>query len=66
MWDIEDEARRRAAVAAGAGEDAVPAPRVVGGYPPTPGFDERAHLEAVISHGAPPIPILRRILLGED
>jgi uncharacterized protein (DUF885 family) len=66
MWDLEDAARRRAALAAGAGEDAVPAPRVVGGYPETPGFDERAHLEAVIAHGAPPIPILRRILLGED
>jgi uncharacterized protein (DUF885 family) len=66
MWDLEDVARRRAAVAAGAGEDAVPAPRVVGGYPETPGFDERAHLEAVIAHGAPPVPILRRILLGED
>lgn len=68
MWDLEDAARRRAAVAAGAGAgaDAVPSPRVVGGYPSTPGFDERAHLEAVISHGAPPIPLLRRILLGED
>ncbi len=64
MWEIEDTARRRAAVAAGVGEDAIPAPRVVGGYPATPGFDERAHLEAVIAHGAPPIPILRRILLG--
>ncbi len=31
----------------------------------TPGFDHRAHLEAVISHGAPPISILRRILLGD-
>jgi uncharacterized protein (DUF885 family) len=65
MWDIEDAMRRRAAVVAGVGEDAVPTPRVVGGYPKTPGFDERAHLEAVIAHGAPPIPILRRILLGE-
>ncbi len=65
IWDIEDEARRRAAEAAGAGRDAVPAPRVVGGYPRTPGFDERAHLEAVISHGGPPVPLLRRILLGE-
>jgi hypothetical protein len=64
MWDIEDAARRRAAVAAGASPDAVPAPRVVGGYPSTPGFDERAHLEAVIAHGSPPIPIVRRILLG--
>ena len=66
MWDIEDAARRRAAVASGAGADAVPSPRVVGGYPVTPGFDERAHLEAVIAHGAPPIPILRRILLGPE
>ena len=65
MWDIEDAARRGAAIAAGAGADAVPAPHVVGGYPATPGFDGRAHLEAVIAHGAPPIPILRRILLGE-
>jgi Bacterial protein of unknown function (DUF885) len=66
IWDIEDEARRRAADAAGAGRDAVPAPRVVGGYPRTPGFDERAHLEAVIAHGAPPVPLLRRMLLGDD
>ena len=65
MWSIEDEARRRAAVAAGGSRDDVPAPRVVGGYPETPGFDARAHLEAAIAHGAPPIPILRRILLGD-
>jgi uncharacterized protein (DUF885 family) len=65
MWDLEHDLRVRAAVAAGASADSVPAPRVVGGYPATPGFDERAHLESVISHGSPPIPILRRILLGE-
>ena len=65
IWDIEHEARRRAAVAAGASADSVPTPRVVGGYPDTAGFDPRAHLEAVISHGAPPVPILRRILLDE-
>ena len=64
MWEIEHEARRRAAMAAGESPDAVPAPRVVGGYGPTPGFDQRSHLEAAISHGAPPIPILREILLG--
>jgi uncharacterized protein (DUF885 family) len=65
FWDIEDALRRRAAVAAGSPAGAVPVPQVVGGYPATPGFDERAHLEAVISHGAPPIPILRRILLED-
>jgi uncharacterized protein (DUF885 family) len=65
MWSIEHEARRRAAIAAGAGEDAVALPRLVGGYPETPGFDARSHLEACISNGAPPIPLLRRILLGD-
>ena len=64
MWEIEHEARRRAAMAAGESPEAVPTPRVVGGYGTTPGFDQRAHLEAVISHGAPPIPIVREILLG--
>ncbi len=65
FWALEDEVRRRAAVAAGASADLVPAPRVVGGYPETPGFDHRAHLEAVLSHGSPPIPLLRRLVLGD-
>jgi uncharacterized protein (DUF885 family) len=65
-WDIEDEARRRAAEADGADRASVPVPALVGGYPPTPGFNERAHLESVISHGEPPIPLLRRMLLGES
>ncbi len=62
MWDMEVEARRRAAVAAGAGQDAVPAQRVVGELGETPGFDYRRHLESVISHGTPPIKWVRRIL----
>jgi uncharacterized protein (DUF885 family) len=62
FWEIEQEARRRAAVAAGALPDAVPLPRVVGGLGETPGFDYRAHLEACISHGSPPTSLLRRIL----
>ncbi len=65
MWEIEDAARRRAAEAAGSDAGTVPVPVVVGGYPDTPGFDPRAHLEAVIGHGTPPIPLLRRILLGD-
>ena len=67
FWDIEREARRRAAVAAGdpRGGDAVPEPRVVGGFGDTPGFVYRRHLEACISHGAPPTPLLRRLLLGD-
>jgi uncharacterized protein (DUF885 family) len=67
MWSLEREVRNRAAVASGdpRGAAAVPEPRVVGGFGETPGFRYRTHLESVISHGTPPIPLLRRILLGE-
>ncbi len=60
MWDMEVGARRRAAAAAGV--DAVPEQRIAGGLGETPGFDYRAHLEAVISHGSPPIKWVARIL----
>ncbi|HVL54218.1 MAG TPA: DUF885 domain-containing protein [Vitreimonas sp.] len=65
FWSIEREARQRAAVAARdpRGADAVPEPRVVGGFGDTPAFDYRAHLEGCISHGSPPTSVLRRILL---
>ena len=67
MWKLEREHRIRAAVDSGdpRGADAVPAPRVVGGFGETPGFDYKAHLESVIAHGSPPIPLIRRILMGE-
>lgn len=65
MWDLELEVRRRAAVADGADAASVPPQRVAGGLGATPGFDQRAHLEAVISHGTPPIRWCRRLLLGE-
>ncbi|HEX5466417.1 MAG TPA: DUF885 domain-containing protein [Candidatus Limnocylindrales bacterium] len=65
MWDLELEARRRAASAAGASAEAVPTPRVVGGLGASPGFDQRRHLEAVLSHGTPPIRWVRRILFDE-
>jgi len=66
FWDIELEARRRAAAASGdpRGAAAVPEPRVVGGFGETPGFDRRRHLESVIGHGSPPTALLRRIVLG--
>ena len=66
MWDLEVERRRRAAVASGdpRGAAAVPEPRVVGNVGRTPGFNYRAHLESVIAHGAPPMVLLRRILLS--
>jgi len=64
MTDLEDAMRRRAAIAAGAGPDAVPARRIGVPPPETPGFRMRDHLEAVISHGTPPIRWVRRILAG--
>jgi uncharacterized protein (DUF885 family) len=67
MWNLERERRVRAALASGdpRGAAAVPAPRVVGGFGETPGFSYKEHLESVLAHGSPPIPLLRRILLGE-
>jgi uncharacterized protein (DUF885 family) len=64
MWEIEAEARRRAAIAAGdpRGAAAVPDARVVGNLGETPGFRYRPHLEAVLAHGSPPTSLLRRIL----
>jgi hypothetical protein len=67
FWEIEREARRLAAVAAGhpRGAAAVPEPRVVGGLGDTPGFDYRTHLQACIGHGSPPTSLLARILFAE-
>ena len=64
MWDLEVAARRKAVADAGAAEDAVPPQRIAGGLGETPGFDYRAHLESVISHGSPPIKWVGRILFG--
>jgi uncharacterized protein (DUF885 family) len=66
MWELERDRRRAAAAASGdpRGASAVPEPRVVGGFGETPGFDYRAHLEAVISHGSPPVALLREVVLG--
>lgn len=64
MWELEAEARRRAAIASGdpRGAAAVPTPAIIGGYPDTPGFDGRTHLEAVLGRGELPLPLLRRAL----
>ncbi len=66
MWDLELEVRRRAAVAVGGSADDVPPQHIAGGIGDSPGFDQRTHLEAVISHGTPPIKWCRRLLLGDD
>jgi uncharacterized protein DUF885 len=64
MWDLERERRRRLAADSGdpRGADAVPEPRVVGGFGETPGFVYRDHLESVLAHGTPPMPLLRRLM----
>ncbi len=64
MWDIELEARRRAATDAGKDPAAIEPGGLPGGFGETPGFVYRPHLEAVIGHGSPPTGLLRRILFG--
>jgi uncharacterized protein (DUF885 family) len=66
FWDLELEVRRRrAAEAGGSGTaDSIAEPRIVGGFGETPGFAYREHLEACLAHGAPPMPLLRRLVLG--
>jgi uncharacterized protein (DUF885 family) len=67
MWELEVAVRRRlAAAAAGTGAAAVAQRALPGGLGQTPGFAYRRHLEAVMSHGAPPVPLLRRLVLDED
>jgi uncharacterized protein (DUF885 family) len=64
MFDLEVEARERAAIAAGATLADVPPQHIAGGIGASPGFQLRAHLESVIAHGTPPIRWVRRILAG--
>ena len=64
MWDIELEARRRAAAAAGQDPSSIRPGDLPGGLGDTPGFRYREHLEAVLAHGAPPTSLLRRALFG--
>jgi len=66
MWDLEIEARKRAARAAGAAESVVPEQRIAGGLGETPGFDQRRHLESVIAYGTPPIKWVGKILAQES
>ena len=47
-----------------AGDPAIQARALPGGFGATPGFVYRDHLESVIAHGSPPTALLRRILLG--
>ncbi|MFL5779136.1 MAG: DUF885 domain-containing protein [Chloroflexota bacterium] len=64
MWDIELEARRRAAAAVGANVTIEPGP-LPGGLGETPGFRYRDHLTRVVRQGSPPTSLLRRLVFGE-
>jgi uncharacterized protein (DUF885 family) len=66
FWDLELEVRRRRAAEAGGprAADSIAGPRIVGDFGETPGFVYREHLEACLAHGAPPMPLLRRLVLG--
>ncbi len=66
FWDLELAARRQAAARRDDpdGSRAVPDPPLVGNFGRTPDFDHRAHLEACIAHGSPPLPLLRELVLG--
>ncbi len=65
FWDLELAARRMAAARRDDpdGSRAVPDSPLVGNFGTTPDFDHRAHLEACIAHGAPPMPLLRELVL---
>ena len=63
VWDLEREARQRAARAVGHLAP-LSEPRVVGDLGDMPGFSYPDHLAAVLAHGTPPIHVLRRILFG--
>jgi uncharacterized protein (DUF885 family) len=67
FWDLERAVRLRRATEAGVSdpEMVVPQPRIVGDLGETPGFSYRAHLEAVISTGKLPLPLLRRAILPD-
>ncbi len=67
MWELEVAVRRRLAEAGvgSAAAAAVVERALPGGLGATPGFIERMHLEAVMLHGALPLPLLRRLVLDE-
>ncbi|HEY6057037.1 MAG TPA: DUF885 domain-containing protein [Candidatus Limnocylindrales bacterium] len=66
LWELERERRVGLAVAAGDPRaEAIAAPGgLPGGFGETAGFRYRDHLESVIGQGAPPIPLLRRLILA--
>ncbi|MGH2464516.1 MAG: DUF885 domain-containing protein [Candidatus Limnocylindrales bacterium] len=60
LWELERDVRRKLA---GAQAEAVVERPIPGGFGPTPNFDQRRHLEAVMSHGTLAPSLLRGLVL---
>ncbi len=67
LWELERDVRRRLAGASTdpAGVGAVVERDVPGGFGPTPGFSQRRHLEATMSHGTLAPSLLRTLVLDD-
>jgi uncharacterized protein (DUF885 family) len=63
LWELERDVRRKLA---GARAGAVVERPIPGGFGPTPGFDQRHHLEAVMSHGTLAPSLLRGLVLADE
>jgi uncharacterized protein (DUF885 family) len=62
LWELERDVRRKLA---GTAAGAVVERPIPGGFGPTPGFDQRRHLEAVMSHGTLAPSLLRGLVLDD-
>ncbi len=67
LWELERDVRRRLADASGdpAGAGAIVERDIPGGFGPTPGFNQRRHLEATLGHGTLAQSLLRGLVLDE-
>ena len=67
LWELERDVRRRLAAGSGdpAGAASVIERDIPGGFGPTPGFNQRRHLEEVLAHGTLAPSLLRELVLGD-
>ncbi len=68
LWELERDVRRRLAAASGdpAGTGSVVERDIPGGFGPTPGFNQRRHLEEVLAHGTLAPSLLRELVLADE
>jgi uncharacterized protein (DUF885 family) len=62
LWELERDVRRKVA---GDQAGTVVGRPIPGGFGPTPGFNQRRHLEAAMSHGTLAPSLLRDLVLGD-